>query len=76
MISVPECHYFSDEWFVSWKHRRKDEHIWHFSSKSLIEFMNSQGFILINISNIEDNIRRPVDDIGNILTGVFKKIKK
>jgi len=76
MISVPECHYFSDEWFESWKHRREDEHIWHFSALSLIDFMYNQGFTLINTSNIEDNIRRPVDDVGNILTGVFKKIKE
>jgi hypothetical protein len=75
MISVPECHYFSDDWFNTWKHRRKDEHLWHFSKKSLINFMLSQGFCLINISNIEDNIRKPVDNFSNILTGVFKKIK-
>lgn len=76
MISVPECHYFSDEWFSSWKHRREDEHLWHFSKESMIEFMCNQGYHLINSSNIEDNVRKPVDEFGNILTGVFKKIIK
>lgn len=74
MISVPECHYFSDEWFEIWKHRRENEHIWHFSRPALINFMYSQGFQLINVSNIEDVIRKPIDNYSNILTGVFKKV--
>ena len=73
IISVPECHYFSDEWFNSWKHRRVDEHIWHFSAKSLIDFMKSQKYEMINLSNIEDVIRKSIDEHSNILTGVFKK---
>ena len=73
MISVPECHYFSDEWFKIWKHRRENEHIWHFSVPALITFMHKQGYQMINVSNIEDVIRKPIDNFGNILTGVFKK---
>lgn len=76
MISVPECHYFDDEWFKNWKHRREDEHLWHFSTMTLIKFMESQGFGLINVSNIEDVIRKPEYNYGNILTGVFFKYKK
>jgi hypothetical protein len=75
MISVPECHYHSDEWFESWKHRRENEHIWHFSRESLINFMKGQEYDLIYVSNIEDVIRISVDDKSNILTGIFKKIK-
>ena len=26
VISLPWCHYFSDEWFKNWKHRRENEH--------------------------------------------------
>jgi len=75
IISVPEYHNFSDEWFKNWKHRRMNEHFWHFSEQALINFMRSQGFSLINISNIEDIIRKPEYNYTNILTGVFKKNK-
>jgi hypothetical protein len=27
-ISLPWCHYFSDEWFETWKHRKPNEHLW------------------------------------------------
>lgn len=73
IISVPECHYFSDEWFDSWKHRKPNEHLWHFNKESLINFMNENGFECIGVSNVEDIIRKPVDENPNILTGVFKK---
>ena len=72
-ISLPWCHYFSDEWFESWKHRRPNEHIWHFNEKSLIKFMDNQGYQVINITNIEDSIRKSAFDYQNILTGIFSK---
>jgi hypothetical protein len=72
-ISVPNCHYFSDEWFKEWKHRRENEHLYHFNEKSLIKFMDECGFDMINISNIEDSIRKNNEDYTNILTGFFKK---
>ena len=73
MISVPECHYFSDDWFYNWKHRRENEHIWHFSKQSLINFMSYEGYELLRIGNIEDIIRKPIDTNTNIITGIFKK---
>lgn len=73
-ISLPWCHYFSDEWFESWKHRKPDEHLWHFNFESLISFMKSSGFSYITHSNIEDQIRKHKFDYPNILTAVFKKI--
>lgn len=73
-ISVPECHYVSDEWFENWKHRKPDEHLWHFNKLSLNKFMRNVGFELVAYSNIEDIIRKPEDELSNILTGVFKKI--
>ena len=63
----------SDDWFRSWKHRREDEHIFHCNDQSLINFMTECDFELVDISNFEDTIRRPVDDNKNILTGIFKK---
>tara|TARA_Y100000593_G_scaffold31767_3_gene62504 strand:- start:31751 stop:32401 length:651 start_codon:yes stop_codon:yes gene_type:complete len=71
-ISVPECHYLSDEWFLNWKHRRPDEHLWHFNKSSLRKFMNELGYILITYSNVEDCIRTPDSNESNILTGIFK----
>lgn len=73
-ISVPECHYFSDEWFEKWKHRRPDEHLWHFNKQSLKNFMEEIGYELIQYSNIEDCIRKSSDVNSNILTGIFKKL--
>jgi hypothetical protein len=72
LISVPECHYFSDDWFFNWKHRKPNEHIWHFNKTSLENFMNEINFDLVKYSNIEDVIRKPVDGNTNILTGLFK----
>lgn len=72
IISLPECHYFSDEWFKNWKHRRPDEHLWHFNKISLENFIKEQGYDLINFSNVEDIIRPGIRH-SNILSGVFKK---
>ena len=72
-ISVPHCHYFSDDWFADWKHRRPDEHLWHFNENSLVNFMESCGFSKINITNLEDNIRKSANSYQNILVGIFKK---
>lgn len=70
-ISVPWCHYFSDQWFDTWKHRRANEHLWHFNQQSLIKFMDSQGFDVINTCNYEDTIRKTQDNYPNILSGIF-----
>ena len=75
VISLPWCHYFDDDWFENWKHRKPDEHLWHFNSTSLTRFMKSQGFVTINITDIEDSIRKHGFSYSNILTGVFKKEK-
>lgn len=72
-VSMPWCHNFSDEWFDTWKHRKPNEHLYHFNDQSLINFMDEVGFDCYNISNIEDSIRKPVDSNKNILTGFFRK---
>ncbi len=74
-VSLPWCHNFSDEWFLNWKHRRPDEHLWHFNPTSITNFFNEMGFELLNYSNIEDIIRKPTDENTNILTCIFKKRK-
>lgn len=72
-LSVPECHYFSDEWFMNWKHRRENEHLWHFNLNSLENFMLEIGYELVASSNIEDIIRKSVDSNSNILSCIFRK---
>jgi hypothetical protein len=73
-VSVPDCHYKSDEWFETWKHRRPNEHLWHFNSISLEKFMYRMGYVLVSSSNIEDTIRKSGKEESNILTCVFAKI--
>jgi len=74
VVSVPWCHYLSDEWFENWKHRREDIHLHHFNARALMGFMKKNDFKVISLTNIEDVIRKPVDNYENILTGVFEKI--
>lgn len=74
-VSVPSCNYpTDDEWFANWKHRRPDEHLWHFSPKALTECLKTYGFEEINQSCIEDGIRLDERYKPNIITGVYKKV--
>jgi hypothetical protein len=73
-ISVPWCHYLNDQWFMNWKHRRPDEHLWHFNQKSIENFFNEMGYKMIQSSNFEDIIRKSDSNYSNILTCIFKKI--
>jgi hypothetical protein len=72
-VSLPWCHYFSNSWFENWKHRKPDEHLWHFNHESLTAFMKKMGFELLNFCNIEDTIRTTTDDWTNILSAVFRR---
>jgi hypothetical protein len=77
-ISMPWCHWESDlddEWFSQWKHRKPNEHLWHFNSKSLTKFMNSQGYeVILNDLEFEDYVRISSDiRQPNILTSSWKK---
>jgi len=75
IISLPWCYNgVDDEWFSTWKHRKPDEHIFHFNEKSLEAFMKRQGFKLVNYCNIEDKVRVDANLTPNILTGCFEKI--
>jgi hypothetical protein len=74
-ISVPWCHYLSDEWFLNWYHRKPNEHLWHFNDKSLVNFFNEKNFECIYINNFEDTIRKnsKCNEYPNILSAIFKK---
>lgn len=76
-ISLPWCHWQSnldDEWFENWKHRKPDEHLWHFNPASMKKFMTSQGYELIVECDIEDLVRKGVDGKPNIYSSAWRKI--
>jgi hypothetical protein len=74
VITVPSCnHGENDEWFSKWKHRKPNEHIWHFNASSLSNQMINCGFKHIRTDSIEDTIRKGEEN-PNIITGVFKKL--
>lgn len=72
-LSLPWCHNFDDDWFLNWKHRRPDEHLWHFNESSVKSFFEKMGYEMIDYSNIEDLIRVSNEDYPNILTCILKK---
>jgi hypothetical protein len=78
VVSLPNCEYLSDEWFDNWKHRKPNEHLWHFNKESLINFMKEVNFECVSITNLEDTIRKNEDasklGYSNILTAIFKKL--
>lgn len=77
IITVPWCHARSqgDEWFDGWKHRKPDEHLWHFDPESMTEFMRSLGYQAMKLCALEDTIRGGgPHNLPNILTGGFRKI--
>lgn len=76
IISLPYCHYHTKgiEWFDSWKHRKKNEHVHHVDLNSLTRLMFENGWKRIAWGNMEDRVRKPVDDLQNILTAGFKRL--
>ena len=82
-ISLPNCSYNtiekidgveqSDIYFENFKHRKPNEHIWHFDIKSLDKTMESYGYSLVNFEYVEDVIRKGIGNFPNILTAIFKK---
>ncbi len=75
-ITLPWCHFFSEIWFKKWKHRRPDEHLWHFNKSALINFLKENGYEIVNCGvPFEDTIRKDERYNPNILTGIFKKCK-
>lgn len=75
VISVPCCkHPDNDKWFKSWKHRKPNEHLFHFNAESLTAFMLRMGYAKINHTYLEDSIRVDPDNKPNILTSCFARI--
>lgn len=80
VVSLPWCHFrkghagigvTSEEWFTSWHHRKPNEHLFHFDKQSLIATLDFYGWKCVATTNIEDIVRKPKDDLKNILTAAF-----
>ena len=52
------------------KHYRKDEHVWYFTARGLINVFADCGFDLVDMSRIETDIGR--EDIGSF---AFKRVR-
>lgn len=75
VISLPWCYNGHDDaWFSNWKHRKPNEHLYHFNEVTLNSFMTRHGFELINYCNIEDKVRKDKTLSPNILTACFRKL--
>lgn len=73
VVTTPWCHYFSDEWFQNWKHRKPNEHIWHFNDETLSRFMRTRGYVCVHYSNAEDTLRGEKSGYASYLTAIFRK---
>lgn len=75
VISLPHCHIndLGVEWFAKeYPHLKKNEHLHHFDTESLIRFMDNMGWYCIATSHHEDIVRqRDID--WNIITAAFKR---
>lgn len=77
VISLPNCHARAQgwEWFDNkYKHRKPNEHVWHFDPLSLTHTVKKYGYALKSISVFEDIVRKSEHGFNNILTAAFTKI--
>jgi len=74
-ISLPHMHEeMGAEWFKTWKHRKPNEHFHHFDIHGLTKLLEDAGCDVLYVGNDEDEIRKPVDSLTNILTVIAKKL--
>lgn len=75
-ISLPFLHpELGIDWFRTWRHRRPNEHLWHFSRQGLATFFAEIGYKQLRLGVVEDTIRRNAEqDRPNILTGIFERL--
>lgn len=69
VISLPNV---KNKNFDTWKHRKPNEHLHHFTQESLSLFMLSKGWTEISSNNMEDIVRKGEEN--NILTSVFIRL--
>lgn len=80
VITVPWCPYVDKEnnvdWdnFWRWRHRRPNEHLHHWTPRSLQHTLYRFGFDIAHTSSVEDIVRRGPSGHPNILTVTARKI--
>jgi hypothetical protein len=76
-ISLPECHKPGDpEWFLSWKHRKPGEHLWHWNRWGLDNFMELLNYQPVMHCWFEDEFRPRYDPaLPNILTACYRRVE-
>ena len=62
-----------EDWFKNWKHRKPDEHIWHFNDETLTRHVLRNGYSTLHYSNAEDCLRGEKLGYASYLTAVFRK---
>lgn len=75
-ISLPWCHLSTKgkEWFDNcYKHRKPNEHLRHFTPRSLNFMMECYGWTSIATSHHEDIVRVSAHGLPNILSMAFKR---
>jgi hypothetical protein len=75
-LAVPYCrwHELGDDWFRDWRMRLPDEHLHHFNSDSIQQFMSFFGYQCLELNTFEDGLRLRKGESGpNILLGFFTK---
>lgn len=78
-LSLPYCHWGTKgmDWFDNdYRHRKPDEHIWHFNKTSIQMFMKEMGWQMVAYSNMEDIVRVNKKEDWNILTAGFNRIQQ
>lgn len=76
VVSIPWCHIeLGDDWFAAWRHRRPDEHLFHFNVGSLCSLFRLYNYRPVYVGNPEDQIRKVDGEWWpNILTVIFKRV--
>lgn len=72
-LSVPEA---PSDWneFETWRHRRPDEHIMHFSKSAMVAALDECGFNrILFMGNPEDALRKGENGKPNILTVIASR---
>lgn len=75
VVTVPNLPPLADEAFIRiWKHYKPNEHLHYFTRDSILRFLSRHGYTLLDVSDIEDVIRKPSGGpFSNTLTYTFKR---
>ncbi len=74
VITIPNLPPLIDEKGLQlWKHYKPNEHLHYFTKASAFAFFLNNGYVVIDVSDIEDVIRTPSGHFANTLTFTIKR---